>query len=334
MKWTALTFGIAVFAIAGTPYFAGYYSKDMILQHAAAFGHLSQNGGRSGAYWLFFALPSFIAYVTAFYMTRCWMLTFWGKPRNQHLYDHAHESPILYAPLIVLAIASVIGGRFLYVKELIVNAQKEMNHVVATPNSNIDLFATAWHVEAPENLPSPRPEAEAPTESAHANTESALLEEGEHTMHHWIGWAWLIGIGLGIVVYWNGYWIADPLMKIPPLNWIRIWLYRRMYFDELYFSVFVAITMGLSRFSAAFDKYVVDGIVNLAGWSVKQLSFAVGLNDKYVVDGAVNGAADLAQGLGAAVRAPQSGRIRMYVTVLMIAVTLGLAGAIIVMLSH
>ena len=50
--------------------------------------------------------------------------------------------------------------------------------------------------------------------------------------------------------------------------------------------------------------------------------------------GAVNGAADLAQGLGAAVRAPQTGRIRMYVTVLMLAVTLGLAGAIIVMLSH
>src|SRR5439155_9806317 len=39
---TAATFGIAVFAIAGTPYFAGFYSKDMILQHAAAFGHLSQ----------------------------------------------------------------------------------------------------------------------------------------------------------------------------------------------------------------------------------------------------------------------------------------------------
>ena len=145
-------------------------------------------------------------------------------------------------------------------------------------------------------------------------------------MHHWVGFAWLIGIGIGFLVYLNGYWIAGPLMKIPPLNWIRIWLYRRMYFDELYFTVFVGITMGLSMFCALFDKYVVDGIVNLAGWSVRQLSVAVGLNDKYVVDGAVNGAADLAQGLGAAVRAPQTGRIRMYVTVLMVAVTLGWPG--------
>ena len=77
----------------------------------------------------------------------------------------------------------------------------------------------------------------------------------------------LVGIGLGFLVYLNGYWIADPLMKIPPLTWIRIWLYRRMYFDELYFSVFVGDHDGaVSWFCAAFDKYVVDGIVNLAGW--------------------------------------------------------------------
>jgi NADH-quinone oxidoreductase subunit L len=38
------------------------------------------------------------------------MLTFWGKPRNQHLYDHAHEAPVMYIPLIVLAVLSVIGG--------------------------------------------------------------------------------------------------------------------------------------------------------------------------------------------------------------------------------
>src|SRR3954468_15388120 len=110
---TAITFAIAVFAIAGTPGFAGFYSKDMILAHAASFGHLSHEEGRNGAYWLFFILPTCIAYVTAFYMTRCWMLTFWGKPRNKHLYDHAHESPIMWLPLAVLAVASVIGGRFL-----------------------------------------------------------------------------------------------------------------------------------------------------------------------------------------------------------------------------
>ena len=67
---------------------------------------------------------------------------------------------------------------------------------------------------------------------------------------------------------------------------------------------------------------------------MKQTAFGAGATDKYVVDGAVNGMATLSQELGAAVRAPQTGRIRMYVTVLMVAVTLGLAGAIIVVLSR
>jgi NADH:ubiquinone oxidoreductase subunit 5 (subunit L)/multisubunit Na+/H+ antiporter MnhA subunit len=137
-----------------------------------------------------------------------------------------------------------------------------------------------------------------------------------------------------VLIYWNGYSVADKLMKIAPLRWIHTWLYRKMYFDELYYSVFVAITMGFSKFSAWFDKYIVDGIVNLVGWLVKQGSFAIGLHDKYVVDGAVNGMAALSQDLGAAVRAPQTGRIRLYVTVLMVAVTLGLAGVIIVALSR
>ena len=66
----------------------------------------------------------------------------------------------------------------------------------------------------------------------------------------------------------------------------------------------------------------------------KQVAFLAGANDKYVVDGAVTGAANVAQNLGAAVRAPQTGRIRVYVTMLMVAVTLGLAGAIIVVLSR
>ena len=55
-------------------------------------------------------------------------------------------------------------------------------------------------------------------------------------------------------------------------------------------SVFVALTMGLSRFSAWFDRTIVDGIVNLAGWAVRRSAVLVGLHDKYVIDGAVNGA--------------------------------------------
>src|SRR5207248_9376150 len=128
-----------------------------------------------------------------FYMTRCWMLTFWGKPRNQHLYDHAHETPILWMPLAVLAVASIVGGyNWAGIRSLIESAQKESTALVkslntsATPTSqnpaiaepNFSLFQTAWSTEAVG-------------ESAAADGESAkALEEGEHTMHSAVGFAW------------------------------------------------------------------------------------------------------------------------------------------------
>jgi hypothetical protein len=106
-----------------------------------------------------------------------------------------------------------------------------------------------------------------------------------------------------------------------------------MYFDELYLGTFVAFTMAFATIAAVIDKYLVDGLVNFAATVVKRTSDFAGLTDTYVVDGAVNGAANVAQDIGAAVRTPQSGRIRAYVLALMLAVTLGLAGAIIVVLS-
>jgi len=124
------------------------------------------------------------------------------------------------------------------------------------------------------------------------------------------------------------------LMKIPPLRWIHTWLYRRMYFDELYMAVFVSVVMGLAWFGAWFDRTVIDGLVNFAAYFVKRTSDFAGLNDKYVVDGAVNGMASATRSLGNAVRAPQSGRIRMYVTVLLGAIVIGIATVIVVVISR
>jgi NADH-quinone oxidoreductase subunit L len=106
-----------------------------------------------------------------------------------------------------------------------------------------------------------------------------------------------------------------------------------MFFDELYESVFVAITIGFSRFIAWLDRIVIDGIVNGVSWVVRQMAVGVGNHDKYVIDGAVNGVGRLTYNLGAAVRTPERGRVRVYVTILILAIALGLAGAVIVVLS-
>jgi len=338
---TAITFGIAVLAIAGTPFLSGYYSKDLILAHAGAFASFAAQQHRSGFYQLFFWLPTIIAYVTAFYMMRCWMLTFWGKPRNQHLYDHAKESPVMWFPLVVLAVMSIIGGsRLLDVKRMLVDSIHETERYCQTANAqeagnpavnkSYTGFTQAWPVEIEEKAAAPTEAGEKPSEADIAV--KSLEESGEGMVHKFVFWAFIVGIGLGFVIYLNGYAVANVLYRIPPLRWIHIWLKNRMYFDELYFSVFVALVMMGSWISGMFDKYVIDGLVNLAGSSVRRLAVLAGLNDKYVVDGAVNGAAVLAQDLGAAVRMPQTGRIRMYVTVMVLAISLGVAVTMVILL--
>ena len=57
---------------------------------------------------MFFFAAAGGAAITAFYMFRLWYMTFAGKPRDQHRYDHAHESPpVMFVPLVVLAVFAI-----------------------------------------------------------------------------------------------------------------------------------------------------------------------------------------------------------------------------------
>ena len=322
---TAATFGIAVLAIAGTPYFSAYYSKDLILSHAAAFGFLADHHGQSKAYWLLFWCPAIIAFVTAFYMTRCWMLTFWGKPRNQHLFDHAHETPTLVIPLLVLAVLSVIGGyESLNIKGLIQSTIKESTQYVQRVETEMvargekkaepqfDGYATAWPAEEP---------------GENASGDEGLYFEGYELMEKVVPFAPWVGMGLGFLVYFNGYSIVSKLMKIKPLELTRVWLYRRMMFDELYMGVIVAGMLGISRACAVVDKYVVDGLVNFAATLGRGFAWVIGWNDRNVVDRAVDGAGETAQFAGRLVRLPQTGRIRGYILGVVIALVAAVAVA-------
>ena len=95
---------IGSLALAGVPFFAGYYSKDMILE--AAFGAGSTVG--LYAFWLGIAA----AFMTAFYSWRLLFMTFHGHPRgDHHVFEHAHESPnVMLIPLYVLAVGAVFAG--------------------------------------------------------------------------------------------------------------------------------------------------------------------------------------------------------------------------------
>jgi NADH-quinone oxidoreductase subunit L len=102
MPITFITFGLGYLAIIGVPPFAGFYSKDMIIETAF------NAGGLKGILLGSTALLG--AAITAFYMTRVMILTF-TSPKRWDEDQHPHESPILmWAPMAILAIGSVTSG--------------------------------------------------------------------------------------------------------------------------------------------------------------------------------------------------------------------------------
>lgn len=348
IPYTAIAFGIGVLAIAGVGVtiagvplgFAGFYSKDLILHHAGAFSSLATAAGKSRAYWLFFILPAIVACITAFYMTRCWMLTFTGKPRNQDVYQHANETPIMYIPLVVLAALSVIAGSALSVRPMLEGSIKESNNYFRIkPSGTQSLpfagFTTAWQNDAAYHAENSAESENSASSIAPAESQPAIARaflRGERLLKY-ASLAFIVGITLGVLLYWRGFTIPRAMLKFPPIRWIHAWLYHGMYFDEMYTGVFLTITIAFATLAAALDRYVVDGLVNLTSWLTRKTSRIAGLYDDYIVDGAVNRVVRLTRNLGAAARAPQTGRIRGYVTVLMVAIALCLAGAIIVVLS-
>ncbi len=99
MVITFITFSCGWLAILGVPPFAGFYSKDKIIE--AAFG----------VNWIVGAVALLGAGITAFYMTRMWTMTFTGKSRWTEDNKHPHESPsVMWIPMAVLAFLSVVGG--------------------------------------------------------------------------------------------------------------------------------------------------------------------------------------------------------------------------------
>ena len=102
MPITFVTFGLGYLAIIGVPPFAGFYSKDLIIETAF------NAGGVKGI--LLGSMTLFGAILTAFYMTRVMVLTF-TSPERWEEDQHPHESPILmWLPMVVLAIGSVTTG--------------------------------------------------------------------------------------------------------------------------------------------------------------------------------------------------------------------------------
>ena len=104
IPFTYMMMWIGSLALAGFPFFAGFYSKDMILEAAY--------GAHTGVGMLAFWLGCAAAFLTAFYSWRLLILAFHGHPRaSEEVMSHVHESPnVMTLPLVPLAIGAIFAG--------------------------------------------------------------------------------------------------------------------------------------------------------------------------------------------------------------------------------
>jgi NADH-quinone oxidoreductase subunit L len=245
---TFWTFFIATLAIAGIPGLSGFFSKDEILWQAFSSSH---------GHFLLWLVGAVAAGMTAFYMFRALFLTFWGECRaDEHVKHHIHESPrIMTVPLMVLAIASVLGG-YLGVPHLLGGA----NHIheflapvlggaePAKAHAGITLLSQAW------------------ASGGGAGGHSAALEFLMMAVSVVIA---LSGIGIAYLFYVKN--PALPKQFAENFRGLYKLVFNKYYIDELYETLFVKSLKGLGiGLWKGFDDFIIDGTVNgiayLVGW--------------------------------------------------------------------
>src|SRR5579864_1801628 len=273
--WTML---IASIAIAGIPGLAGFFSKDEILWQA----YSSPQGSN-----LLYGIGLATAGLTAFYMFRLMNLTFYGKSRvKPEVEAHIHESPAtMTVPLTILAAGSVLAGW------------------IGTPK--------IW------SLPEGFRAFERWLEPAFASAAVEAAKEGAHDAStEWILMAVsvafaLIGIGIARWFYHQRPEIPDTLeARLRPLHGV---LLNKWYVDELYDVLFVnGFAKGGGRVCGAFDRNVIDGGVNGAGWLTRLSSTISIWWDTWIVDGAVRLGSLLVKLSSYPVRIVQTGRVQAY----------------------
>jgi NADH-quinone oxidoreductase subunit L len=246
MPITFWTFLIYTLAISGVPLTSGFLSKDSILAGTFAFG------GLTGHY--FIPIVGFlVAGITAFYMFRLVILTFFGEHKNHHRFEHIHESPaVMTIPLIIFAVLSFFGFYSL----------------------NPFDAASGWIFKA-----LPRPESVVP-EAVRAAS-GKIFGEALHHAHYPAMALSLIVAGLGILTAFLTYrWKkinADAVAE--KLNPVYKFFLNKWYFDELYDKVFVAGTHAVTRILRWFDNNIIDGFVNSTShWTV---AFTLGYKEQW-----------------------------------------------------
>jgi NADH-quinone oxidoreductase subunit L len=287
MPVTAGTMLVGVLAIAGTPTFSGWYSKDAIIAEALSFSLANPS------HCLLLLLPLVTAGITCFYMFRMWFMTFTGEARDHHVYEHARESPrVMTVPLIVLACFSY----FVAIGWPIWDAEASYLGAVlrgARPAAVSADFA-ALHDKAHELLP------------AYHNLAGVLALA-----------AAAIGAVFAVLVYLAR--TLDPAEAVRQFPGVYRLLENKWYFDEAYSVLVVRPSLVVAQWCRDFDTKYIDGFLNGTARATVETSRGSGRFDSGIVDGLANLIGDTIFAAGVRLRAVQTGQLRNYVLFLVLA---------------
>ena len=275
---TSRTFVIASIAIAGIFPLAGFFSKDAIL------GHAYENNK------YLWALGFVTAGMTAFYMFRLVFMTFWGNSRVDHEAEHhLHESPAsMTVPLMILAFLSIVGGWIGWPESLWGSDHfaKFLEPVIVKHGAEMEAAASG----------------SAPT---------VEIFSMEHLLM-------LLSVAVGFFGIWLAYrwYIQQPDVpgkieaKFPFLYKL---LYNKYYVDQIYDAMFVNRVKDLALTLGAFDVNFINGLgVDGSGWVTRVASSISAAWDSWIVDGLVNLAARIVWLFSIPARRLQTGRVARY----------------------
>ncbi len=220
IPFTFAMMAIGTLSLTGFPFTAGFFSKDTIIDVANA----STLPGAKIAFWLLVIA----AFLTSFYSWRLMFMAFFGKPRDEHAFEHAHKSPpVMTGPLLVLA-AGALGAGYFFADTFVEHG-----------------YASFWR---------------GALFTAPGNNILAASERIESPVMKWLPTIMMAG---GFLVAYASYIAAPwvPAWTVKNFKPIHAFLYNKWYFDELYHWTLVRPTRWLARILWVYgDGAIIDGL--------------------------------------------------------------------------
>jgi NADH-quinone oxidoreductase subunit L len=239
MKATNLTFMLSGLALAGAAPFAGFFSKDEIIA-----GVWNYSGDYNSIYKIVAVVGLVTAFITALYTGRQYAQVFEGKARDEHLHDHAHESPsVMTVPLWILAIGACVTG-FLGFPHL--------------PGVPAQLHGFSEWLK--------------PVFSVQADASHAAAGTGHHDPT-----ATFILLGIGLLIGWGGWFMGRSMGLRQGERAVLPASTHGLSLDAIYNATFARGGLALSAALRWIDDNIVDGIVNGIGGFFGQVSSALRL---------------------------------------------------------